>query len=195
MSLAERIANAVTGHSRLAIALMVLLTVMVGAGAPMVESSSSLDQFQSDTPEAEDLDYIDQHFSTGSDNTTTAQIIVRGENVLGNETLVETLKYQQALRDNETINTTLAPESPTAGQSGSGPARAALLVRDSPSTSSPAPRQSATASSDPVAALGSWIHMSPNRSSCASRTWPRWARKSRPRNVWTRLPPDPSISR
>ncbi|ERJ04727.1 Sterol-sensing domain protein [Halorhabdus tiamatea SARL4B] len=115
MSLTDRVVDAITDYSKAAIAVMLVVTVLVGAGAAQVEQTSSLDQFQSDTPEAEDLDYIDQHFSTGSDNTTTAQIIVRGENVLSNETLIETLEYQQALRDNETINGTLAADRPTTG--------------------------------------------------------------------------------
>ena len=115
MSLTDRVVDAITDYSKAAIAVMLVVTVLVGAGAAQVEQTSSLDQFQSDTPEAADLDYIDQHFSTGAENTTTAQIIVRGENVLSNETLIETLEYQQTLRDNETINQTLAAERPTTG--------------------------------------------------------------------------------
>ena len=115
MSRAEAVVDAITGHSKLAIALMLVLTVLVGAGASQVEQTSSLDQFQSDTPEADDLEYIETHFSTGPDNTTTAQIIVRGENVLSKETLIETLRYQQTLRDDPTIGPTLTDETPTAG--------------------------------------------------------------------------------
>jgi hydrophobe/amphiphile efflux-3 (HAE3) family protein len=115
MSLAERIANAVTGHSRLAIALMVLLTVMVGAGAPMVESSSSLDQFQTESDESEKLDFIQDNFSTSDENTTTAQVIVRGDNVLSRASLTETLRFQQALFDNETVNETLVEDDAIGG--------------------------------------------------------------------------------
>jgi len=115
MSLTDRVVDAITDHTKAAIAVMLVLTVLIGAGAAEVEQTSSLDQFQSDTPEAEDLDYIERNFSTGPDNTTTAQIIVRGENVLSNSTLIETLEYQQTLRDNSTVGPTLSGASPTAG--------------------------------------------------------------------------------
>ncbi|ACV13079.1 exporter of the RND superfamily protein [Halorhabdus utahensis DSM 12940] len=115
MSLTDRVVDAITDHTKAAIAVMLVLTVLIGAGAAEVEQTSSLDQFQSDTPEAEDLDYIERNFSTGPDNTTTAQIIVRGENVLSNSTLIETLEYQQTLKDNSTVGPTLSGASPTAG--------------------------------------------------------------------------------
>ncbi|WEL17829.1 putative archaeal coiled-coil protein [Halorhabdus sp. SVX81] len=115
MSLTDRVVDAITDHTKAAIAVMLVVTVLVGAGAAQVDQTSSLDQFQSDTPEAADLDYIDQNFSTGAENTTTAQIIVRGDNVLSNETLIETVEYQQALRNNATVGPTLAEGSPTTG--------------------------------------------------------------------------------
>ncbi|WP_302080269.1 efflux RND transporter permease subunit [Salinibaculum rarum] len=106
MSLAERLAGLVTGYSRIAIVVMLLLTVLVGAGAPMVESSSSLDQFQTESDESEKLDYIQQNFSA-DDNTTTAQVIVRGDNVLTKQSLLSILDYQQRLEANATVNETL----------------------------------------------------------------------------------------
>ena len=106
---------AVTEHSRAVIATLLVLTVLVGAGAPMVEQSSSLDQFQSDSTAAEKLDYVDSNFSSGQENTTTVQLIVRGDDVLSKETLVRTLEMQQALRDNRTVNRTLTNETPTTG--------------------------------------------------------------------------------
>jgi len=115
MSLTDAVVDAINDYSKVAIAVMLVLTVLIGAGAAQVEQTSSLDQFQSDTPEANDLEYIDQHFSTGPDNTTTAQIIVRGENVLSGDTLIRTLEYQQELRDDPTIGPTLAEDSPTVG--------------------------------------------------------------------------------
>ncbi|MFC7135144.1 MULTISPECIES: MMPL family transporter [Salinibaculum] len=115
MSLADRIASAVTRHSRIAIVVMLLLTVVVGAGAPMVESSSSLDQFQTESDESKKLDYIDANFSTGEDNTTTAQIIVRGDNVLSRDALISTLEFEQRLYDNETINATLVDDGAISG--------------------------------------------------------------------------------
>ncbi|ELZ05521.1 MMPL family transporter [Natrialba asiatica] len=115
MSWLERFAAMVTSHSRSVIALMLVLTVIAGAGAGMIDQSSSLDQFQSDTAESEKLNYIEENFSTGANNTTTAQVIVKGENTLTQESLLETLRLQQSFRENETINRTLADEQPTVG--------------------------------------------------------------------------------
>ncbi|MFC7080564.1 MMPL family transporter [Halorussus caseinilyticus] len=106
---------AVTEYSRPIIAVLLVLTVLVGAGAPMVEQSSSLDQFQSDSTADRKLDYIETNFATGQQNTTTVQLIVRDGNVLSKDALVETLKLQQDLRNNRTINGTLANDTPTGG--------------------------------------------------------------------------------
>ncbi|MFB6150421.1 MAG: MMPL family transporter, partial [Haloarculaceae archaeon] len=113
MSRFRRFVDVVLDHSRVVIAVMLLLTVAVGAGASAVEQSSSLEQFQSDSPEGDALDYIESNFTTGAENTTTSQVIVRDENVLDRESLVGIIEYQQRLRENRTVNSTLAPESPT----------------------------------------------------------------------------------
>jgi predicted RND superfamily exporter protein len=103
----------VLDHSRAAIAVVLLLTVVVGSGAPMVGQSSSLDQFQTDSPEAEKLDYIDANFSSGDEETTTAQVILRDDDVLDRESLVALIEYQQTLHGNETVNATLADDRGT----------------------------------------------------------------------------------
>jgi predicted RND superfamily exporter protein len=105
----------VTEHSRAVVAVLLVLTVLVGSGAPMIEQSSSLDQFQSDSTAAEKLDYAEQNFGTGDDDTTTVQLVVRDGNVLSKDGLIESLQIQQALRENETVNRTLANETPTTG--------------------------------------------------------------------------------
>lgn len=107
--------SVVTKHSRATIAILLVLTVLVGAGAPMVEQSSSLDQFQSDSDAAQKLDYINENFSSGQENRTTVQVIVRDDNVLSKGTLVESLQLQQKFRRNETISRTLANDTPTTG--------------------------------------------------------------------------------
>jgi hydrophobe/amphiphile efflux-3 (HAE3) family protein len=117
MSLADRLSETITTYSRAVIAVMLVVTVLAGAGMGMVEQSSSLDQFQGDTTEAEKLNYIEDrdNFATGDENSSTAQVILRGENVLSQEMLVETLQLQQAFRDNETIGPTLSQNRPTVG--------------------------------------------------------------------------------
>jgi len=110
MKAVERAVDGLLDRSRIVIVAMLLLTVVVGSGAPMVDQSSSLDQFQTDSPEAEKLDFIESNFSTGADNTTTVQVIVRDDDVLDKGSLVGLLDYQQQLRDNETVNGTLADD-------------------------------------------------------------------------------------
>jgi predicted RND superfamily exporter protein len=115
MSFLEGFFEVVTGYSKVAIVAMLVLTVAVGAGAPQVEQSSSLDQFQTESEVSQKLDYIDQNFTIGGENTTTVQVILRGENVLTRESLLANLRFQRALRENETVNETLASENAMVG--------------------------------------------------------------------------------
>jgi len=117
VSLPDRAANLVVEHSRAVIIGMVLLTLVVGTGAGMVSQSSSLDQFQSDTEEAQKLDYIEENFSTGPENVSRVQVIVRGGNVLDKPSLVSMLKLQRGYYENETIEPTLVDESAIVGVS------------------------------------------------------------------------------
>jgi predicted RND superfamily exporter protein len=115
VSAVDRVVGAVTGHTRIAIAVMVVLTAIVGAGAGAVEQESSLEQFQSDTPEAKASDYISTNFTTGPENTTSVQIIVRGDNVLSKDSLLESLAYQQRIREDQRVSETLTDDRPTIG--------------------------------------------------------------------------------
>ncbi|WP_312912396.1 MMPL family transporter [Natronosalvus caseinilyticus] len=118
MSLADRIAGTITSHSKAALAVMLVLTLVVGAGAPMVDDDSSLGQFESESPEVAASEYIAENFTVeGAENTTTVQVIVRGngENVLSQESLIDSLRFQQALRENESINATLVGENAITG--------------------------------------------------------------------------------
>ncbi|QKY19894.1 MMPL family transporter [Halolamina sp. CBA1230] len=109
----DTVVDAVMDHSKVVIAVMLVLTVAIGSGAAMVEQTSSLDQFQTDSPEGEALDYAEENFSTGDENTTTAQVIQRDDDVLDEGSLVGMLEYQQTLHDNETTNATLSGDRPT----------------------------------------------------------------------------------
>ncbi len=116
MSLFERLVGQVTDHSRIAIVVMLVLTAGIGVGASEVSQESSLDQFQTDSVEADKLDYIEGNFS-GDQNTTTAQVIVREPdgNVLDGDSLRAQLALQQAFRDNETVDESLSGDTPTTG--------------------------------------------------------------------------------
>ncbi|WP_247730182.1 efflux RND transporter permease subunit [Halovivax limisalsi] len=97
------IAGFLADNARLVVAIMLVASAVVGAGVPMVERSTSLDQFQADAAATDAADYVDANFSADGSKTTMAQIVVQDENVLDRETLVATLEYERALRDDETV--------------------------------------------------------------------------------------------
>ncbi|ELY96587.1 hypothetical protein C482_15713 [Natrialba chahannaoensis JCM 10990] len=127
MSAPERAADLLTSHSRLVLVVLLVLTALVGAGVPMVDDDSSLDQFETDSPEAEALEDIDERFvAEDHEDTTSIQLIHRGDsgdgdsgtdttttedNVLSQDSLVESLEFQQEIRANESINSTLAHDA------------------------------------------------------------------------------------
>jgi predicted RND superfamily exporter protein len=135
MSRIGRLTNAVTGHSRIVIAALLVLTVLVGSGAGMVDESASIDQYVGDSDASRAFDYANRNFSTGAENATYVQVVVRGENVLSKDALLETLRLQQAFRENRTVGPTLADgNDETEGQATIGVAtvvatRAALQTR------------------------------------------------------------------
>ncbi len=114
MSRADRLAAAVTTRTRLVLAAFVLVTVLLGSGVTALEVDSSLEQFESESPEARALEYVEQNFSTGR-NETTVQLVVEGEDALSRESLLASLEFQRAIRDDESVDATLADETPIVG--------------------------------------------------------------------------------
>jgi len=108
------VANGVVAHRRLVAVGLLLVIAAVGVGAAQVEESSSFSQFETDSTEAEKLDYVESNFGTSA-NTTTAQVVVRDENVLARSSLLDQLRFQRALTENETVNSTLSTEQRPAG--------------------------------------------------------------------------------
>jgi hydrophobe/amphiphile efflux-3 (HAE3) family protein len=118
VSLPERLASLITDYSRVAIAAMLVLTLLLGSGAGMVEQSSSLSQFEGDSEEVKAQAYIEENFVPPEEqNVTTVQVIVRGDDVLTRESLLSSLRYQQTLREDEMVNDTLDQEQPALGVS------------------------------------------------------------------------------
>ncbi|SEP81259.1 efflux RND transporter permease subunit [Natrinema salaciae] len=108
MSVPDRLADIVTTHTRIVLVVLLLTTALVGAGMPMVDDDSSLDQFESESDEAKAIERIDENFTSQQrENTTSIQLIARGDNVLTKDSLVSSLEFQQELRANESINSTL----------------------------------------------------------------------------------------
>ncbi|WP_438267133.1 MMPL family transporter [Haladaptatus salinisoli] len=116
MSFSDTLGAGIIKYSRLLIVALLVFSLILGSGASMVDQSSSLDSFQSDSSQAAKAQgYINENFSTESNNTTNVQIIVRDNNTLSKESLQSQIKLQQKLRNNKTINKTLTNESPTVG--------------------------------------------------------------------------------
>ncbi|AFO56110.1 RND family transporter [Natrinema sp. J7-2] len=116
MSVPDRLANAITTHTRLVLVVLLVSTALIGAGMPMVDDDSSLDQFESDSAEANALERINENFtSQQQENTTSVQLITRGDDVLTRESLRSSLELQQELRANESIESTLAENQSITG--------------------------------------------------------------------------------
>ncbi|MFB6141390.1 MAG: MMPL family transporter [Halosimplex sp.] len=101
------LADGIVDHRRLVIVGLLVVVAAVGSGAAQVEDSSSLSQFQTDSVEAQKLDYVDSHFGANG-NTTTVQVIVRGDDVLGRDALLDQLRFERSLSERRSINRTLA---------------------------------------------------------------------------------------
>jgi predicted RND superfamily exporter protein len=118
MSLARRYAGFVTAHSKAVVALVLVATLAMGVGAGNVDGGLSIASFESDTTEAQKLEYARENFTTEGENTTVVQVVVRAEdggNVLSKTSLLESLRFQRAIRDDPDVNATLADSPPTVG--------------------------------------------------------------------------------
>jgi hydrophobe/amphiphile efflux-3 (HAE3) family protein len=111
----DRIPTAIVEYNRVVIAVLVVLSAVLGAGAVNLEQSASLERFQKSTDAGANTEYLASNFSTGSANTTRAVIVVRDENVLSKPALVEQLRGERALRRNQTVNESFADGRPPVG--------------------------------------------------------------------------------
>jgi len=110
----DDLTNGIVEHRRLVILVLLVVIGAVGAGAAQVEDSASLSQFETSSDEAQKLEYVDSNFGSGG-NTTTVQVIVREDNVLARESLLEQLRFERALVADESINRTLSESEAPAG--------------------------------------------------------------------------------
>ncbi len=118
MSRPEWIVRTITTYSKTVLVVLLLATVLVGAGMGALEEDSSLEQFESDSPEAEAAEYVEDNFTVeDAENTTTVQVIVRGdgENVLSQESLIRSLEFQAEIRETDSINVTLVEDDAITG--------------------------------------------------------------------------------
>jgi len=101
------VADGIVAHRRLVIVGLLVVIGAVGVGAAQVEDSSELSQFETQSTEAEKLDYVNSNFGS-NENTTTVQVVVRDDNVLTREALLDHLRFERSALDDESINGTLS---------------------------------------------------------------------------------------
>lgn len=59
----EQIADGITTYSKTLILVLLVLTVAIGAGIPMVNQESDTEQFESESPATEAQEYIQANFT------------------------------------------------------------------------------------------------------------------------------------
>ncbi|WP_330632916.1 efflux RND transporter permease subunit [Halocatena halophila] len=104
----SRLLGTLLDHPGLVLIGVLILTAAVGAGVTQSEGASSNAMIESQSsPEQDALETIEATY--GTDNTTVAQVVVRSpdENVLGKESLLESLRLQRSFESNETVAKTL----------------------------------------------------------------------------------------
>ena len=108
----DRLARWITEHGVAIVVCTLVLTAALGAGLANLDDSSSLEQFETESPEAEALATIDAQYGTADENLTTAQVVIRDEggDVLTRESFLESLEFQQAIAEDERVAQTLAEE-------------------------------------------------------------------------------------
>ncbi|MGM0604342.1 MAG: MMPL family transporter [Halobacteriota archaeon] len=109
MSGLDSLIDIVTDRSGAVIAVLLVLSVAIGAGAANVEESTSFEQFEFETDEGDALTYVNENFAV-TENETTVQIVYRDDNTLSREGLIRTLELQTDFEGNDTVNETLAAD-------------------------------------------------------------------------------------
>ncbi|ELY92359.1 hypothetical protein C483_07888 [Natrialba hulunbeirensis JCM 10989] len=108
-TLSDRYADAVISYRRLLIVFVLLLTAIVAAGIVLGTDpvDDDGDQFDIESPETAALEEIEETYA--ADTQPVTQVVVRddGGDVLTRESLLEGLRFQQEIREIESINQTL----------------------------------------------------------------------------------------
>lgn len=107
----KRASGLIIDNSKIIIIAFLIFSAVFFYGATQVSMESSLSQFQGNAPEVKAQDYISQNFTSPNQNQTTTQIIIRDNNVLSQQGLIEILRFQKELYNTEEINKTLENQS------------------------------------------------------------------------------------
>ncbi|WP_252698144.1 efflux RND transporter permease subunit [Natronosalvus vescus] len=118
----SRYAEIVVAHSRLVVLVVLALTAVMLVGFVIADTEDAgIGEFETDSDETAALEYIDERYET--DDRVVTQLVVRdrgGDDANGGETptgdvltrdsLLEGLRLQQDVRENASLNETLAEE-------------------------------------------------------------------------------------
>ena len=120
----------VTTHNRIVILLMLALTGVVAVGVTDLQMGSEAtdDDTFNDTEVLQKQHYIQSNYDArGSENVSVSSVYVRAEggNVLTKASLLDSLRYQKSVRENESVGETLADDRGTVGVSNAVAKRAA----------------------------------------------------------------------
>jgi predicted RND superfamily exporter protein len=112
--LPSRLADCIVSQSKLIIVTVLLISVVVGAGAVVGNSEDGgIGQSGLSSEEQAALEEIEATYET--DEAVVAQIVFRDENVLTRESLLKSLRLQQQLYENTSINGTLREKAGIVG--------------------------------------------------------------------------------
>ncbi|MHB9288193.1 efflux RND transporter permease subunit [Halobacteriales archaeon Cl-PHB] len=116
----HRCVDVVTSHNRLTLLVMMVLTVGVLAGIPQIDTASqaggTAEDFQ-DVDRVQKAQYVEDNYDDLQDsdaNRTVAAVYVRQDygNVLSKEALLTELRFQQELRENDSLQAALYADGP-----------------------------------------------------------------------------------
>ena len=104
----DRLVGIVTTYNKTAIAVMLVLSVAVLAGLPMLQMESRIsgDASVNDTEVGQKQAYIGQHYAVQQESNTTAAVVYLRDddgNALSKESLLASLRYQQSVRENGSL--------------------------------------------------------------------------------------------
>jgi predicted RND superfamily exporter protein len=108
------LAGLVVRHSRLVLAVGLVLTLVVGGGVVDLERETSLETFQSDSVESAKLEYLSREYGLAAPDQSVGFVFYRDENVLSKASQLRVLRYQRALVENETVSQALVDGRATA---------------------------------------------------------------------------------
>ncbi|AGN01317.1 putative RND superfamily exporter [Salinarchaeum sp. Harcht-Bsk1] len=117
-SLLDRTVAVVTTHSKVTIAVVLLASVVVGAGAADIPGPTE-DDLASDSVEQEKLEYIQTNYGENTEDVVSVPVYVQNEggNVLSKASLLRSLRFQRDVVGEETVREAAHPEQPVVGVS------------------------------------------------------------------------------